>query len=230
MPKVISPGGSENGGLEGQLPAIIPLNKVSQSPEDIVEQIRRQKGQSQSFTSMIDERYRETVISRAADSFRQKGKGRTLEEFTEDFALCWLAQKRAFEEHTKKLGFQSTDHINKDSPSPLLALTASGSLVAASPPNADGMRDIAYGRLAERESSEVPPIQHGRINHGLSKGERGDFSTMNTSPLIGLAHDPSASKKLDLQESFSELSQSFESIGSYALEGIRVSIQEPKRR
>ncbi|MBN2058222.1 MAG: hypothetical protein JW782_05460 [Candidatus Saganbacteria bacterium] len=211
--------------LLGSRQAVTPPNALARRPQTnrmtagdraahFIEQVRqlRQQLRCPTFLDMVPTEYRAAVIAMADSAFPTKGAGRTLEAFREDMAMNWLAQREAFESFSQELGFQSINYLATSQADGLLALTVNGSLIAVSSPAADGRRGILYGRIDEREDTNIPAANKGNLRTAAISGERLQTTIFTSSKIIGLATSP-RTDLVEMQRTFIDMRHTLNTIG-----------------
>jgi hypothetical protein len=187
-------------------------------PVAVLDRIKAQKDQLKalSYMELVPAEYREAVIRLAKTAYPEKGQGRTLQEFTEDMALNWLAKKEIFRQVAEEFGFGARGGVSLDYSGAILALTQNGSIVALTERNFSGSRSIFYGRIEIREDSDILPSSEGKIMDTTRVGARLATTQFNSSPLISLAVKGDA-KREDVKRSVIVMTKSFAGVDRHTI-------------
>ncbi|MFH1576355.1 MAG: hypothetical protein ABID35_02290 [Candidatus Margulisiibacteriota bacterium] len=76
-----------------------------------------------SFLEMVPEQYRQAVIHMADAAFDERGLTGDRADFREEMALCWLAQREAFDTMSREAGFRQVNYVSVSQAEGLLGLT-----------------------------------------------------------------------------------------------------------
>jgi len=220
--RLLAKGREALGGKE-RIPTGRALVRVERQPEAldpvaVLDQIRLQKDQLKvsSYLNLVPVEYREAVIQLAEKAHPEKGQGRTLEEFTEDMALNWLAKREIFRQVAEEFGFRDEKRVGLDFRGAILALTINGSIVGMNEADSIGSRSILYGRIELREDSDILPSSEGKIMDTARVGARLATTQFNSSPLISLAVKGDAPKGV-VRKSVIVMTRSFAGVDRHTI-------------
>jgi len=215
--------GRESLGGQDRIPTGRAMVRVERQPlafdpVAVLDRIKAQKGQLKalSYMELVPAEYREVVKQLAETAYPEKGQGRTLQEFTEDMALNWLAKKEIFRQVAEEFGFKARGGVGVDFEGAILALTQNGSIVALTERNFSGSRSIFYGRIEIREDSDVLPSSEGNVKYAVRIGDRLATTQFNSSQLISLAAKYDAPKG-DVQRSVVTMTRSFATVDGHTI-------------
>ena len=142
-----------------------PLPELQQAPKEEPDLSRVAQlevaavasGKKNSFFDMIPEGpTRKAIESIAKKTHATMGGGRTPEEFRESVSLCWLVRRRIFEEAGKKNKLHLMEEVRGEEPTPIVALTRSGSILALSEPDEKSWREVGYWSIHGRDRFGLP--------------------------------------------------------------------------
>lgn len=98
----------------------------------------------------IPEQYRTNVEKMAQETHAVAQLTEPYLSFRERIAGLWKAQKREFHRISIDQGFQKMPRIDANAPFAILAMTANGTLIAMTAPDADGRRNMRYLPISDR--------------------------------------------------------------------------------
>jgi len=187
----------------------LPVPGVRDVSEIQIEAIihKLQESKRESFLDMVPAEHRDWVVRIAADAYPTRGFDRSVGEFQEDMALNWLAKRELFTAAGKTAGFTPVGELNRNADTMIMALTKSASILFATKPSENGVREIGYGRIGLREYTTIPTFNTVCISEDLRLGGRFITPAFKTAPLIDLLVNPDAG--VDVKRTAADLTQGF---------------------
>ena len=141
------------------------------------------------FLDMVPHEYRTHVEHIASTAYKKRGIRADVMpfwDFVQLIAKNWLIKRHLFFQIAEQFGFKVVSHFNRNSDAAAIALTRSASFVIISKPIDGTKRDILYGRIQERETTDIPPFQRSALALNLRKDARVRAARLNSSPVIDI--------------------------------------------
>jgi hypothetical protein len=188
----------------------------------VISEIRceQKAGGHASVMEMIPELHRPSVEATVKQSMGVKPADVTPEDFSECIALNWLAKFRLFHQLGGEYGLVGAvgGAVGSTEDTPIIALTARGSLLFCDKPKDDqGTRDMWYVRIREREAIDVPQSFEGVIDGAMTTiGRTKIKGKLETSVIAILAHPE---RSIDMLSAVTNVSGVFRIVGDRVVAG-----------
>ena len=147
-----------------------------QIDQQALAQVKALKSESgaTSYLDLIPAKYRDEVINMANNTFLERiDRETTVGEYRERMAQGWLQNREAFKLLVKASGFdliEEGDTFPTHKNGAIVALTASGSIVALSMPHRQ-MREVFYKNIGARKDTDIPQRGNGPLNGNIGIGK-----------------------------------------------------------
>lgn len=197
-----------------------PTGRIYVNIEELVREAREalidaRGSERTTFFDMVPEGYREHVDSVAQKAYQERSMVLIkYRDFREIIAENWLLKRSVFIRISAELGFSQVPFIKHDADLAALMLTISGSIVAVSQPDENGVREITYIRIKERENVTLPSSLNSALFSDVSIGSSLVAFGLTTSNVMYISFVESADRSW-LRMIAATLTSSFEAVNEY---------------